>query len=386
MSIKQRGETWHCDFVAPNGKRIRQSLETTDKRQAQELHDRLKMEAWRVDKLGEAPNRTFNDACIRWLREKEDKKSLDDDKSIIGFWMLHFRGWKLSDITADKITAAVDGMENRRHRLNWEMTRDRCLRLGQPVPEYKAKLAARGTKTRHLAILRAILNLSVEWGWLDRSPKISTPRVKNGRIRWLSDDEAKRLFAEIAPHFFPVVMFAITTGLRRSNVTDLEWSQVDLERKMAWMHPDETKAGNAIGVPLNETACQILDRQQGKHHRWVFVHTTPAWRSDGTKTPAVRKMRTDSNKAWSGALRRAGISNFRFHDLRHTWASWLVQSGVSLLALKEMGGWETLEMVQRYAHLSAGHLTEHANKIDAILERSGTNMAQGENVVYMKAR
>ncbi len=97
-------------------------------------------------------------------------------------------------------------------------------------------------------------------------------------------------------------------------------------------------------------------------------------------------MHTDSNKAWSGALRLAGISNFRSHDLRHTWASWLVQSGVSLLALKEMGGWETLEMVQRYAYLSAGHLTEHANKIDAILERSGTNMAQGENVVYMKAR
>ena len=135
---------------------------------------------------------------------------------------------------------------------------------------------------------------------------------------------------------------------------------------MAWMHPDETKAGNAIGVPLNETACQILRKQQGLHKRWVFVHTRPAYRSDGTKTAAVRKMRTDSNKAWKGALKRAGISNFRFHDLRHTWASWLVQSGVSLLALKEMGGWETLEMVQRYAHLSAGHLTEHASKIDAI--------------------
>ena len=132
------------------------------------------------------------------------------------------------------------------------------------------------------------------------------------------------------------------------------------------MHPDETKAGNAIGVPLNETACQILRKQQGLHKRWVFVHTRPAYRSDGTKTAAVRKMRTDSNKAWKGALKRAGISNFRFHDLRHTWASWLVQSGVSLLALKEMGGWETLEMVQRYAHLSAGHLTEHASKIDAI--------------------
>ena len=99
-----------------------------------------------------------------------------------------------------------------------------------------------------------------------------------------------------------------------------------------------------------------------------------------------QKMKLGSNKAWKGALKRAGISNFRFHDLRHTWASWLVQSGVSLLALKEMGGWETLEMVQRYAHLSAGHLTEHASKIDAIISRNGTNTAQEENVVYLNAR
>lgn len=120
-------------------------------------------------------------------------------------------------------------------------------------------------------------------------------------------------------------------------MTVLDWPQVDLDKCMAWMPPDETKAGNAIGVPLNETACEILRSQQGKHKRWVFVHTKPGYRSDGTKTAAVSKMRTDSNKAWKGALKRAGISNFRFHDLRHTWASRLVQSGVSLLALKEMG-------------------------------------------------
>ncbi len=94
----------------------------------------------------------------------------------------------------------------------------------------------------------------------------------------------------------------------------------------------------------------------------------------------------DSNTAWRAALKRVGISEFRVHDLRHTWASWLVQSGVSLLALKELGGWETLEMVQRYAHLSSGHLSEHASKIDAILERNGTNMSQGGNVFYMKSR
>ncbi len=91
MSIKLRGGTWHCDFVAPDGSRVRRSLETSDKRQAQELHDRLKAEAWRVKKSRESPKKLFKEACIRWLREKSDKKSIDDDKSIISFWMLHFR-------------------------------------------------------------------------------------------------------------------------------------------------------------------------------------------------------------------------------------------------------------------------------------------------------
>jgi integrase len=154
--------------------------------------------------------------------------------------------------------------------------------------------------------------------------------------------------------------------------------------KIAWVHPEDAKTGKAIGIPLNETACGILRGQIGKHDRWVFVHTKAAYRNDGTKTAAVRKMRGDSNKAWQGALRRAGIKNFRFHDLRHTWASWLVQSGVSLLALKEMGGWESLEMLQRYAHLAASQLASNANKLDAILQLNGTNTAQPDNVEYLR--
>ena len=141
---------------------------------------------------------------------------------------------------SQKIMEAVDGMENRRHRLNWEMSRDRCLRLSKPVPEYMPKLATKGTRTRHRNT-SGDPQLAVEWQWLDKAPKISTPRIKNGRIRWLTEEESKRLFAEIAPHFFPVVMFAITTGLRRSNVTDLEWSQVDLDKRMAWMHRTKRK-------------------------------------------------------------------------------------------------------------------------------------------------
>ncbi|WP_343646270.1 tyrosine-type recombinase/integrase [Enterobacter sp.] len=86
-------------------------------------------------------------------------------------------------------------------------------------------------------------------------------------------------------------------------------------------------------------------------------------------------VRSDANMAWRAALRRAGIENSRLHDQQHTKASWLVQSGVPLSALQEMGGWESIEMVQRYAHLAPNHLTQHAIQIGSFLPGNGTNMA-----------
>ena len=140
-------------------------------------------------------------------------------------------------------------------------------------------------------------------------------------------------------------------------------------------YPEESKSGRAIGVALNEMAESVLRRQIDRHHNWVFVHTESVKRNDGTTTASVRKMRVDSNTAWRAALKRAGIDDFRFHDLRHTWASWLIQAGVPLSALQEMGGWESIEMVRRYAHLSPNHLTEHARKIDDIIGTHDTNLA-----------
>lgn len=95
-------------------------------------------------------------------------------------------------------------------------------------------------------------------------------------------------------------------------------------------------------------------------------------------------MRVDDNVAWRSGLERAGIEDFRFHDHRHTWASWLIQSGVPLSVLQEMGGWESIEMVRRYAHLAPNHLSEHARKIDAIFGNHDTNTTQGENQAGLK--
>ncbi|EMI7477486.1 site-specific integrase [Morganella morganii] len=377
MSIKLRYGVWHCDFVSPSGKRIRRSLETSDKRQAQELHDQLKAEAWRVEKLGDYPSVTFDDACLRWLQEKEHKKSLDDDKTKIEYFLQFFSGKLLSSITETDILKATSGMINRKHKEVWEIKAASAKKKGVKIAPYKPKPATQATKDRYLAFLRSLFRAAVnDWKWVGKSPTIKVRQKKEIRVRWLTKEEATTLIQCMPDVMKPVVMFALATGLRRSNILNLEWTQIDLQRKVAWIHPEDTKGGKAIGVALNETACRVLRMQIGKHQQYVFVHTEAWHRADGSPTEKVRKMRVDDNTAWSTGLRRAGITNFRFHDLRHTWASWLVQAGVPLTALQEMGGWESIEMVQRYAHLAPNHLVEHARRIDEAMGINGTNMAR----------
>ena len=109
------------------------------------------------------------------------------------------------------------------------------------------------------------------------------------------------------------------------------------------------KARKAIAVPLNGAVLAIVQRRKGTHPTHVFSFR-------GKPITQV------STKAWYGALKRAEIDNFRWHDLRHTWASWHVQSGTPLFALQELGGWESAEMVLRYAHLTADHLAPFAER------------------------
>ncbi|WP_339378901.1 tyrosine-type recombinase/integrase [Xenorhabdus sp. BG5] len=383
--MTQRNGIWHCHFFTPSGKRVRKSLGTRDKKQAQELYDKLKAEAWRVDQLDDLPTRTFEECCIRWIREKEHKRSLDDDKTKIEFFLQHFSGRDIAKITADEIYNVVSNMKNRKHYQIWESKRDAALKKGDKPPAYEAIPVSQATKSQHLSFIRSLLRAAAnEWNWIQSAPVIKTKKPVSKRIRWLTKDEAARLIECMPESIKPVVIFALATGLRRSNIIDLEWQQVDMQRKVAWINPENAKAGKAIGVALNDTACRVLRDQIGKHSRWVFVHTKAKHRPDGTLTPPVRKMRVDDNSAWNIGLKKAGIEDFRFHDLRHTWASWLIQAGTPLSALQEMGGWESIEMVRRYAHLAPNHLSEHACKIDALFEDNDTNTTQGKNQVGLR--
>jgi integrase len=124
-----------------------------------------------------------------------------------------------------------------------------------------------------LSLLRAILNRAQQdWEWLDSTPCIRLLPIQANRIRWLTGDEARRLLSELPDHLHAMVRFTLATGLRESNVTGLQWSQIDMQRRCAWIHPDLAKSARAIGVPLNDEAMSVIEQQMGKHATHVFTY------------------------------------------------------------------------------------------------------------------
>lgn len=324
MSLYKRGDIWWVRFTSPNGRRIRRSAGTTERKAAQEFHDRLKAATWRVERLGERPRHTWNEAVVKWLKEKTHKASFEKDREILRWLDPYLDGRMLDEITRDDI---VD------------------------IGMAKAVQASPATANRYLALVRAILRRARDqWEWLDRVPKVELYPIHTRRIRWLTPEQADTLLALLPTHQRHMAAFALATGLRQRNVCRLEWSQVDLRQQLAWIHPDQAKAGRAIGVPLNTDAMAVLRERQGHHERYVFTYRGhPVWQVN--------------TKSWRAAVRKAGLTDFRWHDLRHTWASWHAQAGTPLHVLQELGGWQSPEMVRRYAHLGAGHLLTYAERV-----------------------
>ena len=339
MSLFKRGKTWWIRFTAPSGERIRCSAATEDKTQAQEFHDKLKAEAWRVSKVGEKPKYTWDEAAYKWLMETEHKASHKQDAQQIAWIQQFFRGRLLSKITREMIAE---------------------------VGEIKRKETSPSTANRYLALIRAILRrATLDWEWIDKAPYIRLYKEPKRRIRWISPHQVIILLNELPEHLVDLVKFSLSTGLRKRNVTELEWSQVDLLRNVAWIHADQAKGRKSIHVSLNSTALAVLEKQMGKHPVRVFTYNG-------------RPITQTNTRAWRKALIRAGIEDFRWHDLRHTWASWLAQGGVPLNVIQEMGAWESTEMVKRYAHLAPEQFRKHAEVVDVLL-LPDTNLTQSKN-------
>jgi integrase len=226
--------------------------------------------------------------------------------------------------------------------------------LDRMLSSRRADGVANSTVNRTMEVIRAVLRRAAnDWEWLERVPRVRMLPEPKRRVRWITREEARRLVVELPEHLAAMVRFSLETGLRRSNVTGLEWSQVDPARRTAWIHPDQAKARKAIAVPLSAAAVVVVREQIGKHSTHVFSY----------RGKPVRQVNT---KAWRLALKRAGVEKFRWHDLRHTWASWHVQAGTPLHILQELGGWECVEMVRKYAHLSTAHLAEYVDRLSSL--------------------
>lgn len=344
MSLYKRKDSpfWWARFTH-NGRRLQQSTGTADRVAAQQCHDKLKASLWEQDRLGVKPRRTWNDAVVRYLRETGHKSTHQEDIRKLRWLDRFLRDLPLDSINRDKL---------------------------DEIAEAKAREAIGATANRYLALVRAILRKAAyEWEWIDRAPKVRMFKEQSRRVRWITRAEADALLRALPEHLADMVKFALHTGLRQRNVTELEWSQIDMPRKVAWIHPDQAKARKAIPVPLNDEAAAVLRRRIGKHDTRVFTYQVNRKRG---KQPAPRPVRWVNNTAWKSALKRAGIESFRWHDLRHTWASWHVQAGTPLYELQQLGGWESPDMVKRYAHLAPEHLAKAAANIVPIATKLAT--------------
>ncbi len=341
MSIRQRNGIWWIDLRTPSGERVRRSSGTANKRAAQEYHDRLKAELWRVAKMGDNPEYTFEQTAVRFLQISEGQKDYKTKVRHIRYWRDQFSGRAISSLTTEEITDALPTHAIYKNKGRVKLT---------PA-----------TRNRYLATIRRLLSLCAEWGWIKTTPKLRAAKEPTVRVRWITREDATRLINAISREWLKdAALFALATGMRAGEILSLEWTAVDLSRKIAWVTAGRAKSQKARAVPLNDEAVAIIRRRMGTHFTRVFT------RNGSPQTQIDPKM-------FGRACKKASLEDFHFHDLRHTWASWHVQAGTPLFVLKELGGWETLEMVRKYAHMDAGHLAPFANVVTFWAQQSSEN-------------
>jgi len=351
MGLYKRGPVWWMSF-SHNDRRYRLSTETEDKKLAQRIFDKLRGDIAEGNWFEKLPGESyrFKDLMAKYLDEysavNKAKTSHVRDKSLIAHLNKTFGEQFLTDITALMIS------------------------------EYKVMRRAEGASPRtinyELTLMSHAYNMAIrEWEWVDDNPvkKVKKERVHNIIERWLSLDEEERLLKASPKWLQEIIIFAINTGLRQSELLNLRWSQINMFRRT--MTITEQKNHGIDTLPLNETAMQVLRERETESSSnledYVFSNTLNNRRQNNVLL-----------KGFYSALKKAEIKNFRFHDLRHTFATRLVQQGVGILEVQKLGRWKTTSMVMRYAH----HNTETLRSAIEVMDRNKkpfvTNLSQSQ--------
>ncbi len=272
-------------------------------------------------------------------------------------------------------TAARD--QKGKHRLKWTISYWKTKYGDIPVTDITRRSLSQHIETRRIAgksnstinreisILSASINYAIRrWAWNISNPASGLYlKIPEGRLRWLTQAEAKNLLQHAkqskAPHLVDFIQLALNTGMRRTEILKLEIRNIDQQNKKIHLDGTQTKNGKRRVIPLNDHALKAIqsriasNTQNGKTGTRLFLQ------SNGRPVVQI-------NTAFTNAVREAGIEDFRIHDLRHTFASWLVQSGVTLPEVRDLLGHATVKQTERYAHLAPGLLHKAVAILDTL--------------------
>jgi integrase len=329
-SVYRRGDTWWVRFRI-GGQHIRRSAKTSKKVDAQAyLHRLLEEYAKKARGDEERPRHLLTEAMDRFFEEATLKpRTLESYRfnskvcaRILGHLHLgEVNRWTLSDFVSTR------------------------KRLG----------VTDATIQRDLAFLSSVFTMANRWGWVDTNPVTSfnkkTLKESRPRTRFITREEFARLHDAASDDLKPILVLTVETGLRKEELLGLTIASIDLRRRE--LHLEETKTSNPRRVPLSPLALgtirELLERSRPRSP-YLFCKT------DGAHIG-------NPKKAFIGACRRAGIQDFRFHDLRHTFASWWVQGGGDLYRLSRILGHTTLQMSARYGHLRTDDLHDELERV-----------------------
>jgi integrase len=331
--------TWRARVRRQNGPWLTKSF--TRKNDAQEWARSVehKIDAGEHVPNSEARKRTLADAIDRYLKitlpRSKHRKNASEQTRLLTWWKDRLGQRPLVALTPAVVAEFRDELANGRTRVDKPLTG--------------------ATVNRYLTALSAVLRVTVrEYGWLSRNPVSHVTRLEDskGRERFLTEEEREDLLGvcEASPlsALAPLVNLALATGARKSELLGLQWAEVDLKRRTArFLDP---KNGDSRTVPLAGTA----------------VETLKSWKKDRIPKGTVFPYPASTiDKAWQDARTNAKLGDFRFHDLRHSAASYLAMSGASLMDIAAILGHKTLAMVKRYSHLSEQHTTAAVDRMAA---------------------
>lgn len=295
----------------------------------------------RYFKTSEAKRHVLSEAIDRYVKSVlvNKPKSFKDQKTQLDWWKNEIGCYSLADVTPALLSEYRD-------------------KLASGITPRGAERSA-STINRYLAALSHLFTIaSKEWGWIEDNPlrKVSKPKEPRGRVRFLSDEEREALLkssqASSCSYLHLIIVLMLSTGARRMEILNSRWKDVDLNRGVIFLH--ETKNKERRVLPIAGYAMKLMT----EHARVRRLDTDFVFPSKKLNQPI------DIRTPWEVAIKQASIKDFRFHDLRHSAASYLAMNGASLAEIAEVLGHKTLQMVKRYAHLSEAHTAKIVAKMN----------------------